>query len=85
MIKEHAKEVFVCERLERLGYAPQQRVKLYGEEFDLVSNPMRHGVGYVIEGVSCKSGGSRRIRIPLPLVRMIEHELLAIDNESLAA
>ncbi len=84
-MKEHEKRMFLCERLQRLGYTRQRRIKLYGEEFDLISNPMPDRNGYVIDGVSCKSGGSRHIRIPLPLVRTIEHELVAIEKEVLAA
>lgn len=30
----------VSERLKRLGYSEGQRIRLYGEEFDLVSNPI---------------------------------------------
>jgi len=84
-MKEHEKRLFLCERLQRLGYARERRIKLYGEEFDLISNPTPDGNGYVIDGVSCKSGGSRHIRIPLPLVHTIEHELLAMEEEVLAA
>lgn len=84
-MKENEKRIFLCERLRRLGYTRQRRIKLYGEEFELISNPAPDGNGYVIDGVSCKSGGSRHIRIPLTLVHMIEHELLAMEDEILAA
>lgn len=84
-MQEHKKRVFVCQKLQRLGYAPQQRMKLYGEEFDLISNPMPDKVGYFIVGVCRKSGGSRHIRIPISVVHTIEHELSAMEDEVFAA
>lgn len=61
----------VCERLKDLGYAHQKRIRVYGEEFDLTSNPVADEDGFAIEAVSRKSGHARMLRIPLSIVQMI--------------
>ena len=52
------------ERLMSLGYSYNQRIRMYGEEFDLASNPTPHEDGFAIEAISRKSGALRRLRIP---------------------
>jgi hypothetical protein len=61
----------LCERLKALGYAHRNRIRMYGEEFDLTSNPMRDENGFGIEAISRKSGSARRLRIPLSILQMI--------------
>ena len=85
MINENDKQVFLCKRLQRLGFAAKRRVKLYGEEFDLISDPVPYGRGYGIDGVSRKSGSLRRVAIPISLVQTIEHELRVMERKVLAA
>jgi hypothetical protein len=84
-MNELDKKAFLCRRLQRLGYAPRRRVKLYGEEFDLVSNPTPEGTGYAVEGISHKLGGLRHLRLPLSVVRIIERELFVLERTGLAA
>jgi len=80
MMNEQDKRVFLCKRLQGLGYAQQCLVKLYGEEFELVSDPVPDGSGYAIEGISRRSGSVRHVRIPLSVTRTIEHELLVMEQ-----
>lgn len=65
----------LCERLKTLGYAHHNRIRIYGEEFDLTSNPMADDNGFAIEAVSRKSGQARKLRIPLSVLRMITNDL----------
>ncbi len=85
MIMEHEQGIFVCKKLQRLGFASKHRIRLYGEEFELISNPFPEGTGYGIDGISQKSGCLRHVRIPLSLVRTIENELQAMEESALAA
>jgi len=63
------------ERLMSLGYSYNQRIRMYGEEFDLASNPTPHEDGFAIEAISRKSGALRRLRIPLSVLHMITKDL----------
>lgn len=85
MINESDKRVFLCTRLQRMGYAPGRRIRLYGEEFSLVSVPSPDGSGYAIDGVARKSGDVRHVRIPLLVTQTIEHELCVMEQSALAA
>lgn len=67
----------VGERLKALGYARLNRIRMYGEEFDLASDPIPQENGFAIEAVSRKSGLARRVRIPLSILRMITKDLAA--------
>ncbi len=68
----------LSERLKRLGYCEGQRIRLYGEEFDLVSNPITiRDELFFVDGLERKSGRMRRIRIPLSGVQMIRRDLRA--------
>lgn len=67
----------VGERLKALGYARPNRIRMYGEEFDLTSNPIQEDNGFAVEAISRKSGIARRLRIPLSILQMITRDLAA--------
>jgi hypothetical protein len=69
------KHAELCERLKVLGYADRNRIRIYGEEFDLTSNPIADGNGFAIEAVSRKSGQARKLPIPLSVVQMVTNDL----------
>ena len=67
----------VGERLKALGYAHPNRIRMYGEEFDLTSNPIPEENGFAIEAISRRSGLARRLRIPLSILQMITKDIAA--------
>jgi hypothetical protein len=70
-----AKQVNLCERLKRLGFAQEKQMKLYGQEFELLSDPIVVEDDLVlVDAVEKKSGQMRRVRIPLPIVKMARAE-----------
>jgi hypothetical protein len=75
----------ICEKLRKLGYASERRIRLYGEELHLISNPVHDGTGFTVEGVTVRSGNVRRMRIPLTVVNMLEREVEALETADLAA
>jgi len=75
----------VAERLKVLGYAHPNRIRMYGEEFDLTSNPIPEENGFAVEAISRKSGLARRLRIPLSIVQMITKDLAASSSLRRAA
>ena len=65
----------LCEMIRRLGYARNSRVKLYGEVFDLLSDPVRVGEDLVfVDAVARDSGLVRRVRIPPNVVQKAKIE-----------
>jgi hypothetical protein len=61
----------LCERLKRLGFAQEKCMKLYGLEFELVSDPIVTTDELVfVDAIERKSRVQRRVRIPRPIVEM---------------
>jgi hypothetical protein len=60
----------LCEAIKRLGYAQNNQVMLYGEVFDLVSNPVSVGESFVFVDALDRKGKLRRVRIPPTIVQM---------------
>jgi hypothetical protein len=61
----------ICEAIKHLGYARNNRVRLYGEVFDLVSDPISVSETLVfVDAVERKSGEVRRVRIPSTIVQI---------------
>ena len=65
----------LCETLKRLGYARNNQVTLYGEVFDLVSDPIRVGDDFVfVDALERKSGHVRRVSIPRTIVQLAKKD-----------
>ena len=77
-----SRDTELCDRLKTLGYAHHNRIRIYGEEFDLTSNPMADENGFAIEAVSRKSGQARKLRIPLSVLQMITNDLAATSRRA---
>ena len=61
----------LCDTLKRLGYAQNNQVRLYGEIFQLVSDPIRIGENLVfVDALHGTSGKVMRVRIPSSLVQV---------------
>ena len=75
MIKQHDKQLFICHKLKELGYAKARHIRLYGEDFHLISDPIPDGDGFAVEGIARRSGKSRVLRIPLSIVHTLRQEL----------
>ena len=60
----------LCETIKRLGYAQNNQVRLYGEVFDLVSDPVSVGDNFVFVDGLDRKGQVRRVRIPPTIVQM---------------
>ena len=72
------KQVGLCDRLKRLGFSKENQLKLYGQEFDLVSDPIVIGEDLVfVDAIEKKSKQQRRVRVPLPIVHMANREFRA--------
>ena len=65
------KQVSLATRLIRLGFTKGNQMKLYGEVFEFVSEPIVMADNVVlVDATEKRSGQSRRVRIPLPIVHM---------------
>ena len=63
----------LIERLKTLGYSIRKRVRIYGEELELTSDPVPHEESFLVEGKSRRSGESKRLKIPLSLLQIVKN------------
>jgi len=65
------KQINLSARLKMLGFAKGNQMKLYGQVFEFVSEPIIMSDDVVlVDATEAKSGHHRRVRIPLPIVNM---------------
>jgi hypothetical protein len=58
-------------RLKRLGFSQGNQMKLYGQDFEFISDPIimtDHLV--LLDATEKKTGELRRVRVPLPILAM---------------
>ena len=59
-----------CRKLISLGYARSNRVRLYGQELQIVSDPFPHDDGGIAIEVVAEATGQRTMRLPLSVVQV---------------
>jgi hypothetical protein len=64
----------VCDQLQRMGYAQSKRIRIYGQEFEAVSNPFPNGDGIAIRAFSKRETQARTLQLPLPVVQMVTRQ-----------
>ena len=70
-----AKEVGLCGNLKRMGFTQDSQMRLYGQEFELMSDPIVMADDVVfVDAIERESGRSRRVRIPLTIVQRARTE-----------
>jgi hypothetical protein len=68
---EPSKDRETCRKLISLGYARSNRVRLYGQEVELVSDPFPHRDGGIaVEVAESKQTASRVVKLPLSVVQV---------------
>lgn len=64
-------QALLCARLKRLGFARGQQVMLYGHKFELLTDPFAIVENLiVVDAIEIKSCSRRRVRVPLPIMKM---------------
>ena len=65
----------VCARLKGLGFAQGNQIKLYGQTFELVSDPIvMADQMFFVDAIETRSGQLRRVCIPLPILTIANGE-----------
>ncbi|MGA7686686.1 MAG: hypothetical protein WCC32_07445 [Terriglobales bacterium] len=67
----------VCARVKHLGYTTSGRVRLYGEEFEVVSEPFAEDNGIAVQVKSRKNPDVRVLRLPSTVVQSAKRRRVA--------
>ena len=62
----------VCASVKRLGYGSQQSIRLYGEEFEVISDPFPEAGGIAVSVKAKKGDGVRVIQLPATVLQSVE-------------
>jgi len=58
----------VCARIKQFGYAASQQIRIYGEEFLVLSDPFPSDGGIAIEVRSRRTSQSRLLQLPTTVI-----------------
>ena len=61
----------VCARVKHLGYTKSRRVRLYGEEFEVVSDPFPEADGIAVHVKSRRNPEVRVLRLPATVLQSV--------------
>jgi len=59
----------ICEHVKHLGYAISRRIRLYGEEFEVVSDPFPEADGIAVHVTTKNDSSIRVLRIPATVLQ----------------
>jgi len=61
----------VCDRLQKMGYARSKVIRIYGQEFEVVSDPFPEGDGIAVRAFSKRETQTRTLKLPLPVLQTV--------------
>ncbi len=59
----------ICDNVKHLGYAISRRIRLYGEEFEVVSDPFPEAGGIAVHVTTKKDLTIRVLQIPATVIQ----------------
>ncbi len=57
-----------CVRIKDLGYSRSHHISMYGEQFDIVSDPFPHGSGVAVHVTTAQDPMERTLRLPTSIL-----------------
>jgi hypothetical protein len=62
----------ICASVKRLGYGVSQRIRLYGEDFDVISDPFPEAGGIAVSVKGRKGRGIRVVQLPATVLQSVK-------------
>jgi hypothetical protein len=57
-----------CVRIKDLGYSRSHRIRMYGQQFDIVSDPFQQGNGVAVRVTTAQDPTERTLRLPTSIL-----------------
>ncbi len=61
----------VCAQIKKFGYGMSQKIRIYGEEFDVLSDPFPNDVGIAIQVRSKRTAQTRVLQLPATVIHRV--------------
>lgn len=68
----------VCEQIKKSGYAESQVVRIYGEEFEILSDPFPNEAGVAVRVRSRRTSQVRALQLPATLLHRANDKALRV-------
>lgn len=62
----------ICASVKRLGYGISQSIRLYGEEFEVISDPFPEAGGIAVSVKTKKGQGIRIVQLPATVLQSVK-------------
>jgi hypothetical protein len=62
----------ICASVKRLGYGVSQSIRLYGEEFEVISDPFPEAGGIAVNVKAKSSNGIRVVQLPATVLQRVK-------------
>jgi hypothetical protein len=69
---ESASVLEICARVKHMGYTTSGRVRLYGEEFEVVSEPFAEANGIAVHAKSRRDPKVRVLHLPATVLQTVK-------------
>lgn len=66
----------VCAQIKQFGYGVSQKIRIYGEEFEVLSDPFPSSDGIAIQVLSRKTLQARILHLPTTVVQRVTNRLI---------
>jgi hypothetical protein len=57
-----------CVRIKDLGYSSSHHIRMYGERFEIVSDPFPEGNGVAVQVITAREPSKRTLRLPTSIL-----------------
>ena len=61
----------VCEQIKKFGYAISEKIRIYGEEFEILSDPFPRDEGVAIHVRSRRTSQARVLQLPATVIQRV--------------
>jgi len=68
----------VCARIRQFGYAVSQKIRIYGEEFEVLSDPFPSEGGIAIQVRSKRTLQARVLQLPSTVVHRVSQSIARV-------
>jgi hypothetical protein len=62
----------MCANVKRMGYAASSRVRIYGEDFEVLSDPFPEAGGVAVQVKAQKDSGIRVLQLPTTVINNMQ-------------
>lgn len=68
----------ICAQIKKFGYAASQNIRIYGEEFEVLSDPFPSDGGIAIQVRSRRTAQSRLLQLPATVIGRVNKTLTRV-------